>query len=72
MADFYVKYGSRNAKLIGNFSLGKINLKLHQVNSCYFVISKNRKVLATYIDINRAISGFYNAIMFEDPNLFNY
>lgn len=73
MADFYVKYGSINAKLIGNFNFGsKLHIKLHDVGP-RFVISKNRKIICEYVVFEDALKAFMNIIFLEDPSslLFN-
>ena len=70
MADFYVKFGSKGAKLLGYFKLGSINIKLHQVGNRY-IISRNRKILIEFYELDRAINGFYHAVMMEEPTLFN-
>lgn len=72
MADFYVKYGSNSAKLLGVFNFGCVNLKLHQVKSNLFVISRNRKIIYCNNNIDQAEARFFDSIAFEqDQSLFN-
>lgn len=68
MADFYVNYGSKNAKLLGNFNLGNVNIKLHEVGSCY-VVSKNRKIMFKNGVYYNSMEYFSNLIQFEFSDL---
>lgn len=70
MADFYVKYGSKSAKLIAYYSCGGINIKLHIVGSSKYVLSKNRKVIYDSMDATKARAAFHNLIYMEAPDLF--
>ena len=71
MADFYVKYGSKGARLVSSYYSGKVNLKLHQVGAFLYVLSKNRKIVNKYNDVARALAAFHNMIFMEAPDLFN-
>lgn len=71
MADFYVNYGSKNAKLLGNFKLGKMNIKLHDIGRCY-VVSKNRKIMFEHVVFYEAMKYFSNLIEFEFSDLLTF
>ena len=71
MADFYVKYGSKGARLISSYKCGNVNIKLHQVDTFLYVLSKNRKIVNKYNDVARALAAFHNMIYMEAPDLFN-
>ena len=72
MADFYVKYGSKGAVLIASYICGLCNIKLHRVKTCEYILSKNRKILAKYDIIDRALKGFHNCIYLNNSDtLFN-
>ena len=58
MADFYVNYGSRGAKLIAHYKCGKLNITLHKVNESKFVLSKQRHIEKIYTNLVPAVSGF--------------
>ena len=72
MADFYVNYGSKGAVLKASYICGACKIKLHMVHSYEFVLSKNRKILAKYGNIERALKGFHDAIYLNNSDtLFN-
>ena len=72
MADFYVNYGSSGAKLVCNYKCGKFSLKLHQLHSSFYVLSKNRKIIYKTENQSKALAAFHNAIYLEAPDLFNF
>lgn len=71
MADFYVKFGSKKAKLIGSYRLGLTNIKLYEISNYHYVISQNRKIIHESFDLEKAISGFNFLISSDSNNLFN-
>ena len=71
MADFYVNYGSRGAKLLSCYSSGKIKIKLHQISTNRFILSRNRKIVMEYYDVVKALAAFHYLIYMEAPDLFN-
>lgn len=68
MADFYVNYGSNNARLLSNFKLGNTNIKLHDIGSGY-VVSKNRKIMFKSNVFYDTMKYFSNLIEFEFSDL---
>lgn len=72
MADFYVKYGSEGANLLGNFKFGSVNIKLHRTIHELYVISRNRSIVYETKDLDRAIAQFFNSIEFENDNLLTF
>lgn len=73
MADFYVNYGSKGAILKAYYKCGSVTLRLHMVRSYEFVLSKNRKILSVYDNLDKSLNGFHNAIYLESlqETLFN-
>lgn len=73
MADFYVNYGSNNAKLLAYYKVNNVNLKLHRLLDGCFILSKNRRILLESKDPAYSLKAFHNAIYMEDlPDLFNH
>lgn len=72
MADFYVNYGSKGAKLICNYKCGNVNIRLHTFEDVLYILSKNRKIVFKTMATDKAISAFHNLIYMEAPDLFNF
>lgn len=71
MADFYIKYGSKKAKLVCNYKSGKTSIKLHDVGPRY-VVTKNRKIIAEYVVLQDALKHISNLIEYENSDFINF